>query len=1002
MGSLRIVLLLGAAVVSLAAHEKHAAAGDYSPPREAVVIGEGDFRYRLVPGWATQNAAKYKLGNCNAIAQDSRGRILLLHTSKEHCLIALSPEGVVLDAWGDFTVAAHGLSVVKEKEREVLFISDHSAGGKVYKTTLDGEVIMTISCPMESGLYKKSAEFKPAKTLHLPGGEFFVIDGYGKDYIHRYSAEGKWQSAFGGNLGEGEAQLKHWGPHGGAIDFTDAGNPVMILALSDQQKMKRFKLDGTWLDTKPFPGSNPRDVLLHRDHFFVHHLGDNWPEDRNAPGYISVLDRDLKVIANLGGSAPRYDAEGKLAKMAHTTHLFHHPHGMGIDREGNLYIAQASSNGTWPLKFVPEREQNQGRQEARDKTRTWLVSNRSADGGEGTVARPFRTISEAAEVARAGDTVLVKAGVYRERVAPPRSGVTYRGEQLGRVFIRGSEEWKPDWQRHKGTVFFAVPDESLFGGNLYLDGSGNPFLVELASTPYHRDGKPEAERFKKGDPSLIFTCGQVIVNRRPWQQRPYLREVERQEKTWTYVPETGRIYVNFGGRTPVAQSVEITTRRRIFAPHVRGLGHIVVEGFVMEHCANQYPTNFWNTPRWAQAGALGLRGGHHWIVRNNLIRYANTVAMDVGAGGNDNELLPSEIEGAPFGQDNLIENNYLLDNGAAGLVGSQSTRMIIRGNVILRNNTQGFLGPKRYEHAGIKCHYIRDGVIEGNYVANSPRSDGIWLDNQFFGTRITRNVVVNNGGRGIFLEMSDYKFDAALVDHNISVGNHGIQFYVHDASGSTVMHNLFANSPQDAKYGQGAYIYQVSARTRTGYHSFFNNLFINHRVMLDINYPTHRSGPQRLDHNVYDASPGERTFLINSAADKPSPWQAEEFFALVRKEVGANGPQALHGGAKVALTLEEWRRFWSAHNLPNDRHSITLEGMTATYEEDSLELTISMPLDPSRIGSSNHHQIDLDFLGNAVPQDGTAIPGPLQTLRKGESVIRVWSGLPLLAEGELP
>ena len=55
---------------------------------------------------------------------------------------------------------------------------------------------------------------------------------------------------------------------------------------------------------------------------------------------------------NLGGSAPRYDGEGKLEKMGHTTHLCHHPHGMGIDRDGNLYIAQASSNGTWPLKPV--------------------------------------------------------------------------------------------------------------------------------------------------------------------------------------------------------------------------------------------------------------------------------------------------------------------------------------------------------------------------------------------------------------------------------------------------------------------------------------------------------------------------------------------------------------------------------------------------------------------------------------------------------------------------
>ena len=60
------------------------------------------------------------------------------------------------------------------------------------------------------------------------------------------------------------------------------------------------------------------------------------------------------MVANLGGSAPRYDALGELEAMRHTTHLFYyHPHGMGIDRDGNLYVAQASSNGTWPLKFVP-------------------------------------------------------------------------------------------------------------------------------------------------------------------------------------------------------------------------------------------------------------------------------------------------------------------------------------------------------------------------------------------------------------------------------------------------------------------------------------------------------------------------------------------------------------------------------------------------------------------------------------------------------------------------
>ena len=206
----------------------------------------------------------------------------------------------------------------------------------------------------------------------------------------------------------------------------NAGNPVMILALSDQQKMKRFKLDGTWLDTKSFPGSNPRDVVFHRDHLFVHHLGDNWPKDRNAPGYISVLDRDLKVVANLGGSAPRYDAKGRAGKDGAHHAPLSSPAWHGDRSRGQSLHRASFFERNVAAQVCACAEQNQGRQEAQDKTRTWQVSNRSADGGEGTVARPFRTISEAAEVARAGDTVLVKAGVYRERVAPPRSGVTYR------------------------------------------------------------------------------------------------------------------------------------------------------------------------------------------------------------------------------------------------------------------------------------------------------------------------------------------------------------------------------------------------------------------------------------------------------------------------------------------------------------------------------------------------------------------------------------------------
>jgi len=81
--------------------------------------------------------------------------------------------------------------------------------------------------------------------------------------------------------------------------------------------------------------------------------------------------------------------------------------------------------------------------------------------------------------------------VYRERVTPPRGGVdgqpiTYRGEGLGLVFIKGSEEWKPDWQRHKGSVYFGVPDTALFDDDVYIDSG--PLITPLPERSFFQRG----------------------------------------------------------------------------------------------------------------------------------------------------------------------------------------------------------------------------------------------------------------------------------------------------------------------------------------------------------------------------------------------------------------------------------------------------------------------------------------------------------------------------------
>jgi hypothetical protein len=58
---------------------------------------------------------------------------------------------------------------------------------------------------------------------------------------------------------------------------------------------------------------------------------------------------------------------------------------------------------------------------------TYYVATTGSDANPGTAASPFRTIQHAANVAVAGDTVLVHAGIYKELLEPPHSGNASQG-----------------------------------------------------------------------------------------------------------------------------------------------------------------------------------------------------------------------------------------------------------------------------------------------------------------------------------------------------------------------------------------------------------------------------------------------------------------------------------------------------------------------------------------------------------------------------------------------
>ncbi len=312
---------------------------------ERPVLGQGDFRYRVVPGWGVLGEAT-PVNNCHGIVQDREGHLMLFTDHMKNNVIVYDKAGRLVHKWGTAYPGAHGLSLVEESNQQVMYLTDLSRHA-VFKTTRDGTLLQEWQWPQSTGKYEKADQYRPSWTLHLPSGEFFVLDGYGRDYVMRYGADGALQSIFGG----AEGGITHWGPHGGMVDARDVKNPTLLIAMSDQQYLLRLDLQGKKLQQVDLPGGNPRQIRPWGKHFIVAHLSENWPKDKNARGYVSILDADLKVISNVGGAAPQYADDGTLGRMGEAGGTFKHPHDACMDEDGSIYVAQFASGGTYPIKL---------------------------------------------------------------------------------------------------------------------------------------------------------------------------------------------------------------------------------------------------------------------------------------------------------------------------------------------------------------------------------------------------------------------------------------------------------------------------------------------------------------------------------------------------------------------------------------------------------------------------------------------------------------------------
>ena len=310
------------------------------------VLGQGDFKYRVVPGWGVLDE-KTPVNDCHGLARTADGHIVLLTNHVANNVIFYDEAGKLAQKLtGPKFPGAHGLSLVRTPKAESLFITDLNLH-TVTKLSLSGEQLGEWRLPANTGKYAKETDYRPSWTLHRADGEFYVLDGYGKDYILHYAADGSFKRLLGGP----EGGIFHWGPHGGMIDTATDGTETILIAMSDQQYLLRLDRDGKKLGQTDLPGGNPRQIRRFGQHYVVAHLADNWPKDRSSRGFLSILDANLRVVSNIAGSAPEYDTSGKLRPMKHAADVFMHPHDVLANPDGSLVVAQFASGKTYPLKL---------------------------------------------------------------------------------------------------------------------------------------------------------------------------------------------------------------------------------------------------------------------------------------------------------------------------------------------------------------------------------------------------------------------------------------------------------------------------------------------------------------------------------------------------------------------------------------------------------------------------------------------------------------------------
>ncbi len=315
-----------AAMPATLAHARNRGVEGQEAP--GLVLGEGSNRWRCEHDWLTPPEG-LAFGDTHGLAQDAAGRIYVAHTvgagsGRRAAVCVFGPDGRFIEAWGDeFAGGAHGLDLRREADGERIYHCD-TRRRSVVKTGLDGSVIWSASCPMESGVYDAPTDWCPTNVAFLPDGDLLVGDGYGRSFVHRFGADGNWKSVF---LKPGKEVGQVACPHGLWLD-PRGEEPRVAVADRSNRRIQIFDLDGKPVSMHTDGVRRPCDVDFREGMMLVPDL----------ESVVTLYDEKQKPIVMLGDGHPT-NLRGK-PRDAFQPGRFVHPHDAIFLADGSILVAE--------------------------------------------------------------------------------------------------------------------------------------------------------------------------------------------------------------------------------------------------------------------------------------------------------------------------------------------------------------------------------------------------------------------------------------------------------------------------------------------------------------------------------------------------------------------------------------------------------------------------------------------------------------------------------------